>query len=81
MSRPRWRDVAADDLHRRFDRFSRLVGDEAMTRLEREFLLGILGRVGGSRRRAAERLQLSYSTLKFRLRKLAITASDDPTTH
>ena len=27
---------------------------------------------GGCRKRAAERLQLSYSTLKFRLRKLAI---------
>ncbi len=45
----------------------------AMERLEREFLLRVLDKAGGCRRRAAERLQLSYSTLKFRLRKVAIT--------
>lgn len=45
---------------------------EAMKRLEREFLLRVLDKVGGHRRRAAERLDLSYSTLKFRLRKLNI---------
>lgn len=44
----------------------------AMERMEREFLLRILSKVGGCRRRAAERLQISYSTFKFRLRKLAI---------
>lgn len=49
----------------------------AMERLEREFLLRILDRTGGCRRRAAERLQVSYSTLKFRLRKLAVGARAD----
>lgn len=44
---------------------------EAMARLEREFLHRILEKVGGCRRRAAERLQLSYSTLKFRMRKVS----------
>jgi two-component system, NtrC family, response regulator PilR len=48
---------------------------DAMERLERELLLRVLDKVGGCRRRAAERLQLSYSTLKFRLRKLQITAA------
>ncbi len=46
---------------------------KAMERLEREFLLRVLDRAGGCRQRATERLQLSYSTLKFRLRKVAIT--------
>jgi DNA-binding NtrC family response regulator len=48
---------------------------EAMEQLEREFLLRVLGRVSGSRRRAAERLNVSYSTLKFRLRKLGIAGA------
>ena len=45
---------------------------EAMMRLEREFLTRVLAKTGGCRRRAAERLQVSYSTLKYRLRKLAL---------
>jgi DNA-binding NtrC family response regulator len=53
---------------------------EAMEQLEREFLLRVLARTGGCRRRAAERLQLSYSTLKFRLRKLSIGDREEAAT-
>ena len=44
--------------------------------MERQFLSRVLQRGDGCRRRAAERLQLPYSTLKFRLRKLKITSPE-----
>ncbi len=52
---------------------------KAMEQMERQFLHCVLSRGGGCRRRAAERLQLSYSTLKFRLRKLRISNPESTT--
>jgi DNA-binding NtrC family response regulator len=53
---------------------------DAMEHMERQFFLRLLLRSGGCRRRVAERLGLSYSTLKFRLRKLQLSGSTGDST-